>query len=119
MGVSPGWGGGVRLVQLLGRTVALRLLATGEVLNSDAAHDVGLADFIVDDLSGLDETKSILTQLTAAASPHVLQAAKKVVVNAMNDSSVRTVLEAECSIFQTTWAGDAHIRALGSNVKFK
>jgi len=47
MGLSTGWGGGARLVRLVGRSRALRLLAGSEPIDADAALRMGLADAVV------------------------------------------------------------------------
>ncbi len=47
-GIITGWGGGVRLFQLVGRQRGLRLLLTSETVNVDQAYKMGLVDFIVD-----------------------------------------------------------------------
>ena len=44
MGVVPGWGGGVRLVGILGRSQALRLLANPRKLTPHECKDIGIAD---------------------------------------------------------------------------
>ncbi|ETV82952.1 hypothetical protein, variant 2 [Aphanomyces astaci] len=49
MGVSPGWGGGARLVQLVGRQRALRLLGRTEKVAAADAEVLGLADAVVED----------------------------------------------------------------------
>lgn len=44
MGISPGWGGGTRLTKLVGRSRALRLLASAEKVTAEAALELGLVD---------------------------------------------------------------------------
>ena len=44
MGAAPGWGGGARLVQLVGRRQALKLLAHGTPLDGVSALRLGLCD---------------------------------------------------------------------------
>ena len=44
MGVAPGWGGGTRLVRLLGRKKALELMISARVLPAVEAVAEGLAD---------------------------------------------------------------------------
>ncbi len=48
LGISPGWGGGTRLVNIIGKRNALRLLSTATTLSQSAAMDVGLADGYLD-----------------------------------------------------------------------
>lgn len=47
LGVSTGWGGGVRLFRLVGRSEALRLLLTAESVEVEEARRRGLVDFVV------------------------------------------------------------------------
>ena len=44
MGLSPGWGGGARLVRLIGKQKALWLLGRGEKVNLAHALQLGLID---------------------------------------------------------------------------
>jgi ethylmalonyl-CoA/methylmalonyl-CoA decarboxylase len=44
MGVSPGWGGGYRLVNLVGRQKALKILAGSTPLSAHEALDIGYVD---------------------------------------------------------------------------
>ena len=45
-GLSPGWGGAARLVQIVGRTKALRLLAGAQSIPPDEALQWGLVDVV-------------------------------------------------------------------------
>ena len=44
MGLTPGWGGGTRLVQLLGKRQALQLLGKGEKVDLSYGRQLGLVD---------------------------------------------------------------------------
>ncbi len=44
MGIVPGWGGGQRLIDIVGRRQALYFLASTHVIHADEAKSVGLAD---------------------------------------------------------------------------
>lgn len=115
--VSPGWGGGSRLVELLGRTKALRLLASGAILKSDEANRIGLADVVVlDGTSAVEEAHAFLRTVTVEC-PAAVQAAKRVVVNA-STLNVETVLEVEREIFTSVWGSPAHLQALQGGTKF-
>ncbi len=57
LGVTPGYAGTQRLVQLIGKTKALELLVTGEMIKADEALLLRLVNYIVsqDELSGKAE----------------------------------------------------------------
>lgn len=60
MGVSPGWGGTFRLVKLLGRSKALRVLGFAEPLTADEALNIGLVDQVVDDGQAIESAHQFL-----------------------------------------------------------
>lgn len=47
LGLTTGWGGGLRLFRLLGRSAALRLLLTADTVGAQEALDLGLVDVVV------------------------------------------------------------------------
>jgi len=119
LGLSPGWGGGVRLVELVGRSHALRMLASGAIYSSEEAREIGLADYFVGSgQGGYDEVLALMGNLATACSPLVQQAAKRVVVNA-SALDYDAKLKGECDIFGSVWSGPAHLSALNNNVRFR
>ena len=44
MGLTPGWGGGARLVRLVGKQMALKLLGRGEKVDLSYGRQLGLVD---------------------------------------------------------------------------
>ena len=44
MGLTPGWGGGTRLVRLLGKQQALQLLGKGQKVDLSYGQQLGLVD---------------------------------------------------------------------------
>ena len=44
MGLTPGWGGGARLVELLGKQKTLKLLGKGEKVDLPYGRQLGLVD---------------------------------------------------------------------------
>ena len=111
MGVMTGWGGGTRLVQLIGRTAALDLLTTGKVLSWRDVLSIGLANGMVKDTEGtaLDKAKEWLDHRTFG-EPAVVQAAKKIIVAASPD--IQASLAKEKDAFVDVWAGPAHLDAM-------
>ena len=47
-GIVTGWGGGVKLLQLIGRQQGLRLLLTSETIDADEACRIGLVDLVIE-----------------------------------------------------------------------
>lgn len=78
LGLIPGAGGGQRLMALVGRTRAARLVLTGEIIDAPTAHAWGIAGWLVE-----GEALPMATELTtrlAARAPLALQAAKRALV---------------------------------------
>jgi enoyl-CoA hydratase/carnithine racemase len=78
LGLIPGWNGVQRLVQLVGRGVALKLLYTGEPVTAAAAFEIGLIDELADGPSALEHALGFAERL-AKTAPLSLGATKAVV----------------------------------------
>lgn len=105
LGVSPGFGGGARLVRRVGPHRALRLLAEASLLDAAAARDAGLVDTIVADPVGAAEAWAA----QAVALPReALLGAVRVVRSAGGAVGPTT----ELAVFTGLWGGPAHIAAL-------
>lgn len=108
LAISSAWGGGVDLFDLVGRTAALRLLTTAQVLSVQEARDIGLVDMVADD----GETLSGAVERFAAAMlrqpPQVLRAFTAL-ARAHRQGQPRSAMEAiETERFAETWVHDDH-----------
>lgn len=99
LGVVPGWGGTARLVRLVGRAAALRILARAEALGPEACREIGLADAVGDPEAWLAPIREL--------PPETLRAAKAQVLAA-------PALGAQAHHFASVWGGPAHQRALAA-----
>jgi enoyl-CoA hydratase/carnithine racemase len=86
LSLIPGWNGAQRLVELVGRGAALKLLFTGEALAAAEAHSVGLVDEIADSSSALDHALAF-TERLAKTAPLALGAIKTVVRASVRSSA--------------------------------
>lgn len=80
-GLSPGWGGAARLVQIVGRTKALGLLAPAAAIDPQSAMACGLVDHVFDQ----GEAEIALSTFVAPILEHnssAVRANKKAVVAA-------------------------------------
>jgi enoyl-CoA hydratase len=78
LGLIPGAGGAQRLLSLVGRARASRLVLTGEILPGATAYEWGIAGWLS---SGLAEDVALpLTEMLAERAPLALMAAKAALV---------------------------------------
>jgi len=118
MGVVTGWGGGSRLVHLVGRQKALDLLLTSKQLSAIDAVDMGIANEIIKESSEpLEETRNwLLSRLNHTTE--IVHALKQIVATA-STAPIEASLKNERSIFAMLWGGDANKKALRQNIKHK
>ncbi len=77
LGLIPGAGGGQRLLALVGRARATRMVLMGEIIDADTALAWGIAAFQAD--AALTEAEALATRL-ALRAPLALMAAKRAMV---------------------------------------
>lgn len=78
LGLIPGAGGAQRLLSLVGRARATRLVLTGEILPAVTAHDWGIAGWLSD--GAAEDTALPLVETLADRAPLALMAAKAALV---------------------------------------
>ena len=78
LGLIPGAGGGQRLMALVGRARAARMVLTGEILDARAAWDWGIGSFLAE-ADALPEAEALCARL-ALRAPLALKAAKRALV---------------------------------------
>jgi len=82
LGIMPGGGGTQRLPRLVGEGKALQLILTGELIDAEGAHDIGLVDECYDDEEAFDDRVYEVAGMMANKSPLALQLNKKAVKSA-------------------------------------
>ncbi|KAJ3129408.1 enoyl CoA hydratase domain-containing protein 1 [Nowakowskiella sp. JEL0407] len=128
MGVVPGWGGGVRLVEKVGATSALKLLGTAAMITPDEGVRVGLVDAVADEAvqGAVDYLDPFLFEIgkdgeKSYYSTEVSRGMKEIINNAryggMNLEQLVEVLKKEREIFLNFWGGPANLKALSGRKK--
>ena len=142
MGVVPGWGGGQRIVKLIGRQHALRLLGTAAPVGASEALAIGLADAVSlpstntahrcdggaareaaapscvrggwgrTDVPMEAAVARFAAQFRDAGALSAARAAKRVIAHAERGDSVACALDGELDLFASTWGGAANVEAL-------
>ncbi|MFV9510004.1 enoyl-CoA hydratase/isomerase family protein [Tepidibacillus sp. LV47] len=108
LGVTSGWGGGTLLIEKIGRSKALSLLLTGDILSKDKILQYGLAE---KEVASFDEVLLIAEKINS----HSLESLKAYIdlANAVRDG--KTFIENQkkemdsCSLL---WETEEHQRAV-------
>lgn len=120
MGLVPGWGGGARLVRIVGSGAALQLLSGAVRVEPERARSLGLSEATLlssEETRALGEARAWLSQYTEGPAA-VIRAVKKVVA-AGRELPLEVALRTEKDIFGTVWGGPANLQALVRRPKHK
>ena len=122
VGIVAAWGGGSRLVQLVGPSKAVELMSSGRLVGADEALSLGLVNNIFDDFGltneqVLEEAKKYLKFHLIGAKSTII--AIKGLVNAARTLPLEQALVVEGQILSSTWGKPPHLEALKNNVKHR
>lgn len=67
LGLIPGYGGTQRLVELIGRTKAIELLLTADMIGASEAAQLGLVNYVVPHGEEIDKAKEIIAKIETKA----------------------------------------------------
>ncbi|MCP3935525.1 MAG: enoyl-CoA hydratase/isomerase family protein [Actinomycetia bacterium] len=110
--VTSAWGGGVDLIQLVGRSVGLRLLCTTEFVDHEIGLGIGLYDRCAGDDELFDDVVDAFVAPMERQSPHVTRTYKALATAARMGGSREHLEEVELSHFSRNWMHDDHWEAL-------
>ena len=65
LGLIPGYAGTQRLTQLIGKGLAIELLATGENINAEKAESIGLVNHVVEQKELMETCLNLLNKINA------------------------------------------------------
>ena len=114
LGITPAWGGGQRLLRLVGYARSLEWLAAGRVLTPGEALEAGLANLSVPRGRSLEHALA-LAQTIAACDANAVRAVKRLLRAGMILPSGEAAM-AERGEFPDLWAAPAHLEASASLV---
>ncbi len=110
VGLTTGWSGGWRLVDLIGYSRALQLAMTGEKISAEHAFELGLCNGIAETGNGLQIALELISQFNSAA-PKANAATKRLFQDARR-STLADNMRMENQLFETLWGGPDHLEAL-------
>ena len=97
LGIIPGYGGTQRLARLIGRGRAMELLLTGNHIDAQEAHRIGLVNMLVPHAGLLTAAKELATRI-AGKAPIALRMALKA-VNMTVETHLTEGQQLEASLF--------------------
>ncbi len=67
LGIIPGYGGTQRMIQLVGKGKAIELLTTGDMINAEEAHRLGLVNHVVPQGEEVKKASEIIEKIASKA----------------------------------------------------
>ncbi len=111
LGVSPGWGGGGRLLRRIGRSRATEVMLTARRYQGAAALEVGLVDVVVADGHAVQAAQDWLAKITRFPADSI-RGLLEIIRSADNGREALALKERE--VFERLWASPNHMAALQS-----
>lgn len=109
-GLIPGWGGGQRLLRLVGYARAMEILLNGRILKADELQALGLATQVTTAGGALPAALEIATRF-AHADAKAARAVKTLLQAGLNQP-YEQALQTERALFPAQWVGEAHVQAM-------
>jgi len=110
LGLTPGWGGGQRLMRLVGYAKALEILLEGRPMHADELLALRLVNRVVPTGTALHHALDFARHI-AQFSPDVVRAVKRLLQAGLNEE-YEDALQDERSAFPPLWAAEAHLKAV-------
>jgi enoyl-CoA hydratase len=104
LGLIPGAGGTQRLARLVGPGQALRIALTGDMVDAEEAHRIGLVEILVDEGQHLEKAREVAERM-ARWSPVALRLAKRSIRAAM-ETPLSAGLELEKELFLAAFSSE-------------
>jgi enoyl-CoA hydratase/carnithine racemase len=116
-GLIPGWGGGQRLLRLVGYSKALELLVRAQPLYAEELRALGMVSEVAPPGEALPAALA-LAQTAAKHDPAALRAAKALLQAGLHQP-YGEALAAERALFPALWMGEAHLAATRAFIEKK
>lgn len=113
--VTPGWGGGQRLLREVGYARAMEILLRGQIMTADDLMRLHLVNRVVEAGQSLPAALTWADEI-AAQPPRVVRAIKTLLQAGLRES-YPDALAIERTLFPPLWADEPHLRAVESFLK--
>lgn len=109
-GLITGWGGGLRLFRLVGRTQALKLLLTGDSIDTSEALRIGLIDQIEEPENLLEASVAFAKKISRHPAGVVAAILELARLHYIGD--IEKAIEREIELFSDRWTSDEFKQAI-------
>lgn len=117
LGLTPGWGGGQRLLRLVGYSHSLAWLASGRILEARTALQYGLANAVVPD--GQSRQYALeMARLIASQPAEAVRSVKRLLQAGLRLPADQAAVQ-EQAFFPPLWASPAHLQAVDRYLQSK
>lgn len=113
VGLATGYGGTKRLVDLVGKATAQRLLYMGRSIYSDECHRLGLLHQVVPDENDMNDVVHQIAQEFVNLEPQAI-AAQKEMFRIATDAHPGAAFGAELEVFGKIWMNPSHKKFLST-----
>jgi len=111
LGLIPGWGGGQRLVSLLGRTRALDLVLSGRLFRADEAFEMGLIQKVSKPKELIDDAKEFLKPYLVKNKQTIALAKQSLGLHL--EMPQKDALVREADLFAESWSLETTKKTIG------
>lgn len=115
IGTMPGAGGTQRLTKAIGKSKAMYLCLTGDMIDANEAKNYGLVASVVDEGCVVDEAIKIASKIASMSQP-VVRLIKESINNSY-ESTLQAGLESERKSFYTTLALEDRIEGMNAFIE--
>ncbi len=112
LNIATAWGGGIDLLQKIGITKGLWLLASREMVGGEAALEMGLADAVAAENESLESALAAFLAPMRRQVPQVMRAFKALALGVAGGLGRAELERLETENFSDTWIHDDHWAAV-------
>lgn len=112
IGTIPGCGGTQRLIRAVGKSKAMDMILTGDMIDADEAREYGLVTRVVEADKTVDEAIRVAARIASFSQPIIAMA--KECVNAANEMTLAEGVRFERRIFHSTFATNDQKEGMGA-----
>ncbi len=110
LGIIPGFGGTQRLTRLVGKSMAMEMVLTGDLISAQQAKDIGLVNRIIPREKFAEDVRVIAAKIASKSKTAIIMA--KRAIDYGSETDLKTALEIERDAFAVLFSTEDHTEGL-------